>query len=82
MKIAVILDDDGHFDAALLTDRENIMRILKLSDEGGDRIEDDYANLIPYEQELWDDYKIISNEAWERIIGNFTQRSTFEILEI
>lgn len=82
MKIAVILDDDGHFQAAALTDREGTMKILEASDEGGDRIQDDYGNLEPYERELFDNYKIISKEAWERVIGNFTQRSTFEILEI
>jgi len=82
MKVAVIMDDDGHFQVASLTDREKVMEILELSDEGGDRIEIDVDDLKPYEKELWGNYKIISNDAWERIIDNFTERGTFEIIEI
>ena len=82
MRLAVIMDGDGHFRAAPLRDREKVMEILEASDEGGDRIENDADNLTVYEKDLWYNYKIISNAAWEGIIGNFTQRSTFEILEI
>ena len=82
MKVAVIMDDDGHFQVTSLTDREKVMEILELSDEGGDRIEIDVDDLKPYEKELWGNYKIISNDAWERIIDNFTERGTFEIIEI
>ena len=82
MKVAVILDDDGHFRVAPLSDREKVMEILELSDDGGDRIESEADGLENYDRELWDNYKIISNTAWERVLGHFEQRGDFEIIEI
>ena len=82
MRLAVIMDGDGHFRAAPLRDREKVMEILEASDEGGDRIESEVGGLETYEKELWDNYKIITDAAWERVVGNFEQRGDFEIIEI
>jgi len=82
MKVVATMDGDGHFQVAALSDREKAMTVLEACDEGGDYIEDIVDGLEPYEQEIWENWKIISQEAWERVICHFEQRGTFEIIEI
>ena len=82
MKVAVILDDDGHFQLAKLRDREEVIKLLELSDEGGDRIESEVQNLGEQDKHLWDNKLIISQYYFDRLMLNFEQRGTFEIIEI
>ncbi len=72
------MDDDGHFRVASLYDRESVMKLIEIRDEGGYQ----YNDLTPYDQELFKNYLIISAHAWENLIENFTQRGTLEITEI
>ena len=82
MKIGIALDGDGHFVAAELADRSGIIKILEACNQGGDHVVYTIHDLNPYEKELWENYKILSIEAWEKILRNFEQRGTFEIINL
>jgi hypothetical protein len=80
MKIVVNLDEDGHFQAAKVSDREGAWLILK-SILWGQFYEDlceDY-NIEMIEQE---DIHKMSASRWEEYLWNFNTRGQFEILEV
>lgn len=76
MKLTVCLDGDGHFKVARLENRDETLKVLKAVSDG------DYFEGEKDTYEFPDDYSKLSDEEWEEMIGNFTQRGTLEIIEI
>lgn len=80
MNVVVNLDEDGHFQVAKVTEREDAWLILK-SISWGQFYEDhceDY-NIDMIEQE---DIHKISGKAWLEYLRNFVTRGQFEIIQI
>jgi len=75
MKVVVCLDNDGHFQAARLDDKETSLEVLKSVDDGQwfDDKKDD--------NEFPEDYSKLSDEDWDSLMQDFVQRGTFEIVE-
>lgn len=80
MKVVVNLDEDGHFQVARVTERDDAWLILK-SISWGQFYEDQCADysIDMIEQE---DIHEFSDSAWEDYLRNFETRGQFEILEI
>jgi hypothetical protein len=73
----VIMDDDGHFQAALTMDRREVMKVLKRISDG-----EYYPDIIKsYNLEDVDPWTLNLVE-WKSFIYNFVQRGTCEIVEI
>jgi len=81
MKVVVSMDGDGHFDVAKLSDRAGTIRVLQSAQDGEyyDMVVDDFDK---------EDYSVITNyndyskTNFERVIREFVQRGTVEIVNI
>lgn len=80
MKVVANLDDDGHFQVAQVTERDDAWLILK-SISWGQFYEDQCADYEIEEIEQEDIHKFSDGE-WEEYLGSFVTRSQFEIIEI
>jgi len=81
MKIGVCVDGDGHFNAAKITDRPSVMKVLKAIMDG-DYFEDVTEELDDSLYERIDDYMLFTEEEWLEFVHTFEQRNTFELIEI
>jgi len=84
MKILVSHNSDGHFSAVSLSDREKTRKFLFGYDEddGSDYVEQIIKEFDPQTKSYWDNYSIISDYTFERLIREFEQRGTMEIIEL
>lgn len=80
MLIAITFSEDGHFEAAKVSERDDTWLLLK-NISWGQFYEDQVAdyNLEEYEQE---DIYDLSDESWKGYLKNFEVKGQFEILEI
>lgn len=78
MKILVIMDTDGHFDAAYYDDRRAVLKLLKKIEDGGY-----YAEIIrDYGIRIKQDLSDYCCQEWGKIIDYFLQRGTLECIEL
>lgn len=80
MRVAVIIDDDGNFQVSDLSDREKVHKML--NDELEDYANDIIIGFNVTQLSHWNHYNIIADMYWVSILEEFTQRGTFEIIEI
>ncbi len=78
MEIVVAMDGDGHFKSARLGSkyRDHVLDVLKSVSDG------DYFANTKDENDFPENYNSLSDEEWEKLIKKFTQRGTFEIIDL
>jgi hypothetical protein len=78
MKILVGLDNDGHFNAALLKNKDETLKIIKTIGDG-----DCFEEIIgEYGTKSLEEALTGTDDVWESFVENFLQRGTLEIVEI
>ena len=78
MQILVTTDNDGHFNAAYPSDRNNVIKLLEKIHDG-----DYYYDIINDNCiELPDDFSTMCCQDWNEFINHFTLRGTLEYVEI
>lgn len=78
--IAIARDEDGHFQAARVSDRDETWLLLK-SISWGQFYEDicqDYHLTIWEKEDIYN----LSDEAWEDYLRNFQTRNQFELVRV
>ena len=84
MKIIIIGDSDGHFQAARVTEREKVLRLLKDKLQDGDYWVNEIYDIL--DQMGWTklppDYNSLSEEVWLDFISSFTQRGACEVIDL
>lgn len=80
MKVVATLNDDGHFEVARVTERDDAWILLKTI-SAGQFYEDQCADYDIQEMEQEDIYDL-SEQEWELYLYNFETRGQFEIIEI
>ena len=89
MRIGVAMDADGHFRVAQYDQRKNLLSVIQSIDDG-DYFEDiirNYAKKFNISTDnpkaAWDEFVYsLNDDAWFVFLTYFTQRGTFEILDI
>ena len=78
MKVVVIFDQDGHFNAFQLGSREEIIECLKTFDGG-----DYWHNVV---SEYYQNFELLSRtmpvKEWHLALERLCQRGTMEIVEL
>jgi hypothetical protein len=75
MKILVMMDMDGHFNAAHPTDRKATLNLLKNICDG-----DCYSDIVGHYDDI--NYADMCCKDWKDFISEFTGRGTLEYVEI
>ena len=96
MKIIIIGDSDGHFQAAQVTEREKVIRLLKDELQDGDYWANELDDILDqmgwkvlkeddgWERVKWKDikYNSLSEDIWLDFISYFIQRGSCEIIDL
>lgn len=77
MKVATILDDDGHFSVSFIHDRFKTLNMLKQLDNG----QHYYEIIGRYELEDKNPW-LYKTDEWADFISSFVQCGKFEVVEI
>ena len=78
MKVAVAIDNDGHFLVKHIEDREGVLELLHEIHDG-----DYFADVVrDYNIRFKPDLKQYSPSEWESIIYTFVERGTMEIIKL
>jgi len=83
MKIGVGMDGNGHFRAANIQNRKDIINVLQYISEG--EWFDHIASLLDvgrFEKINWNNPDYITELEWNKLMRQFEQRGTFEIVDI
>lgn len=80
MLVAITFNEDGHFEAADVKDRESTWLLLK-SISWGEFYEDQVADKDLQEYDMEDIYDL-SDEDWVKYLWDFIVKGQFEIIEI
>lgn len=77
MKIVVSYNNDGHFMAAPVNDKDKVIKII------GDIQDGDFvANMDEDDELLYHDYQKLSDNEWRDFIYGLQQRGIMEIIEL
>ena len=77
MKILISSDNDGHFNAAHLSDRKAVIKLLETIEEGY------YREIInDNEIQIPKDLDNFCCKSWREFIGNFIHRGRLELVDI
>jgi hypothetical protein len=77
MKIGVCMNSNGHFRAAKLTDRTELLKVIEAVNDG-----EHYDYIVEKNKFDFTNVDTISQDDWDNIIRHFEQRGTFEIVNI
>jgi len=82
MRVCVCMDGNGHFNVAKLTDRKEVIKVLK-EIQDGDYWENVYEEILSeLELELDSDLFEIDEDKWFEFVQSFEQRGLMEIITL